>query len=140
MESKTSPHSPPQPPSAQGFSPVNHKRWLHKGPQGFRVFISFQRYPQQPQERDEQPTKLPHHVSLPRPALLFFLSSSHPHSLPANRGFGGGRQSDSFSTETAPASTLSALTFPPLPKEVKRLSPILNITGLDPSASLWASS
>lgn len=139
MEIKTSPHSPPQPPPAQGFSPVNHKRWLHKGPQGFRVFISFQRYLQQPQGRDEQLTRLRHHLSLLRPAILFFLSSSHPHSLPANCEFGGERQSDSFSTETASTFTLSALTFLPLPKKVKRLSPILNITGLDPSASLWAS-
>lgn len=116
MEIKTLPHYPPQPPPAQGFSPVNHKRIVAQ--QGFRVLIRFQRYPQQQEHRAA------HHLCPLHTAVFSFLPSSHTHSLPADCEFVGERQEDSFSTEIAPTFTLSTLTLSPSAYKKRRGFPL----------------
>lgn len=133
MEIKTLPHSPAQPPQAHGFSPANHKRWVHKGPEGLEFLSSFKGiHGNNTGKNNDRPTPSP----LLRAHSHPFLPAHLPHSLTASQRWVWGWKAEwLFSTETAPTSTLSALTLPcSAEKKTEEVFPYH-----DPSAVVWAS-
>lgn len=146
MGIKTWPHSPSHLPQLKGSSKVSHlpvtKDTFTKDLKGlFRVFIRFSKVSTATTAQEEQltgPTHHPFRTAHSHPLLLALLSHCSPTT--SQSWVWGWKSGWLLTTEIALTSTLFALTFLLLAKNMQRLSPVSNISRLDPSAVLWVSS